>query len=101
MKTRNLSLYIALFMFCSCESRLDVEPTLSISDEVALKSPENVKKLLIGTYEINGDAYSYGGYLQIFSDLLGYDNYVSRNGTFSEPREALTKNMFSINSLIQ
>lgn len=101
MKTRNLSLYIALFMFCSCESRLDVEPTLSISDEVALKSPENVKKLLIGTYEINGDAYSYGGYLQIFSDLLGYDTYVSWNGTFSEPREALTKNMFSNNSLIQ
>jgi hypothetical protein len=101
---KNLNVYIFLtiaFTFLtSCADELNVEPTLSISDSAALTSEENVKKLLIGIYQIDGSRNSHGGYVQIFSDLLGSDNQVSWNGTFSEPREALTKTMFANNIII-
>lgn len=88
---------ISLF---SCEDKLNVEPTLSISEEAALKSEDNVKKLLIGVYEIAGNRDSYGGYIQLFSDLLGSENQVSWDGTFAELREAYTKKMFATNFLV-
>ncbi|MBC7885241.1 MAG: RagB/SusD family nutrient uptake outer membrane protein [Saprospiraceae bacterium] len=101
---KNLNKYhiytIGLFFLFACEDQLNVEPTLSISDEAALTSEENVKKLLIGTYEIDGSRNSHGGYIHMFSDLLGSDEQVSWNGTFTEPREALTKTMFANNFLI-
>lgn len=91
--------FISIFMM-SCEDKLNVEPTLSISDEAALTNEANIKKLLIGTYQTDGNAYSHGGYVQIFSDLLGFDQQVSWNGTFTEPREGLTKDMLVNNFLI-
>jgi hypothetical protein len=102
MKNLNICfLYIlGLLFLISCEDQLNVEPTLSISDDVALTSEENVKKIMIGTYEIDGNQNGHGGYVQIFSDLLGSEDQVSWNGTFTEPREALTKTMFANNFLI-
>lgn len=93
--------FLCLIFLIACDKKLDVEPTLSISDEAALSSPASVHKLLIGTYQIDGSGNSHGGYLQIFSDLLGADQEVSWNGTFYEPREALTKEMIANNVLIQ
>ncbi|MBK9257664.1 MAG: RagB/SusD family nutrient uptake outer membrane protein [Saprospiraceae bacterium] len=102
---KNLIIYIfltiGLTLFLSCADQLEIEPTLSISDTAALTSEENVKKLLIGTYQIEGSRNSHGGYIQIFSDLLGIDDQVSWNGTFSEPREALTKTMFATNFIVR
>jgi len=103
MKNRNIYTlaFLCLMFLIACDKKLDVEPTLSISDEAALSSAASVHKLLIGTYEIDGSANSHGGYLQIFSDLLGADQEVSWNGTFYEPRQALTKEMFANNFIIQ
>jgi hypothetical protein len=102
---KNLNIYflyiLGLLFLSSCEDQLNVEPTLSISEDVALNSEENVKKLLIGTYEIDGSRNSHGGYIQIYSELLGSEDQVSWNGTFTEPREALTKTMFANNFLIE
>ncbi len=101
---KDLSIYIifvtGLLFLLGCEDQLNVEPTLSISDEAALTSEDNIKKLLIGTYEIDGSRNSHGGYVQIFSELLGSDEQVSWNGTFTEPREALTKTMLANNFII-
>ena len=102
---KNIFKYLLIsfcFFFCfSCQDALNVDPTLSISESVALTSEANVKKLLIGTYEVAGKRNSYGGYVHIFSDLLGTENQVSWNGTFTEPREALTKTMNANNFLIE
>ena len=93
--------FLSLLFLPACDDRLDVEPTLSISEETALSSSASVSKLLVGAYEIDGNAYSHGGYIQIYSDLLGADQEVSWNGTFFEPREALTKEMNAINFLFE
>ncbi len=101
---KNIFRYVLIplcFLFGnSCEDALNVDPTLSISETKVLTSEANVKKLLLGTYEIAGNRNSLGGYLQIFGDLLGSDKEVSWNGTFTEPREALTKTMNANNFLI-
>ena len=99
LKLYSIAFFLLIF-FSACTDLLDVEPTTSISNQVALSSEENVKKLLIGIYEIDGNSNSHGGYIQIFSDLLGSDDQVAWNGTFAEPREALTKTMNSNNFLI-
>ncbi|MGB4840685.1 MAG: RagB/SusD family nutrient uptake outer membrane protein [Saprospiraceae bacterium] len=96
----NYIIIICLLLLFSCDDQLNVEPTLSISEETALTSEANVKKLLIGVYQIDGSRNSHGGYVQIMSDLLGSDKHVSWNGTFTEPREALTKTMVVNNFLI-
>ncbi|MFZ4545151.1 MAG: RagB/SusD family nutrient uptake outer membrane protein [Saprospiraceae bacterium] len=86
-----------MLFLISCEKQLNVEPTLSVS---SITTEENVKNLLSGTYEIDGRGGSHGGYIQVFSDLLGADQQVSWNGTFAEPREALTKTMNVNNVLV-
>ncbi|MEY3422161.1 MAG: hypothetical protein RIR48_2464 [Bacteroidota bacterium] len=101
---KKLKLYIivllSIIFFNACSDLLNVEPTTSISNQVAVSSEENVKKLLIGIYEIDGNNNGHGGYIQIFSDLLGSDDQVAWNGTFAQPREALTKTMDSNNFII-
>ena len=93
-------LLFAFVTIISCSKELNVEPTLSISDNVAITSEENIKKILIGAYYSQALEGNHGGYLQIFSDLLGSDNQVSWNGTFYEPREALNKSMLPNNGII-
>jgi hypothetical protein len=102
MKNRKIYplIFCCLFFLLSCADQLNVEPTLSISDDAALSSAASINKLLIGTYKIAGAANSHGGWVQVFSDLLGADDQVTWNGTFTEPREALTKNMLAGNIII-
>ncbi len=100
MKTRYIFILLLTLSFAACEDRLNVDPTLSISEEAALGTQENIQKLLLGAYESIGNRDSHGGYIQIFSELLGLEDQVSWNGTFSEPREALTKTMYANNFLI-
>jgi len=102
MKNRNIYqlVFCCLFFLVSCEDQLNVEPTLSISDEAALSSAASINKLLIGTYQVAGNANSHGGFVQIFSDLLGADDQVTWNGTYTEPREVLTKEMLAGNLII-
>ena len=61
--------FLSLLFLPACDDRLDVEPTLSISEETALSSSASVSKLLVGAYEIDGNAYSHGGYIQIYWGL--------------------------------
>lgn len=100
MKKTYIYIVTLMLAFTACEDRLNVDPTLSISEDAAISSQENIQKLLLGAYETLGNRDSHGGYLQIFSELLGMDDQVSWNGTFSEPREALTKTMYANNFLI-
>lgn len=91
---------LCLVFMMACEDKLDVAPTLSISDDAALSSAASVKKLLIGAYQIDAGVNSHSGLVQMFSDLLGADDQVTWNGTFFEPREALTKSMTANNFLV-
>jgi hypothetical protein len=102
MKNRNIYqlVFCCLFFLVSCEDQLDIEPTFSISDDAALSSEASINKLLIGTYQVAGNANSHGGFVQVFSDLLGADDQVTWNGTYTEPREVLFKEMLAGNIII-
>ena len=92
-----LGLGIAL---TSCEDKLDLEPTQSISTEAALSTGDNIENLLIGAYAEAGQAASYGGRLQMMADLYGATDQVSWNGTFQQPRQIYVKNVLVDNSYV-
>lgn len=92
-----LGLGIAL---TSCEDKLDLEPTQSISTEAALSTGDNIENLLIGAYAEAGQAASYGGRLQMMADLYGATDQVSWNGTFQQPRQVYVKNVLVDNSYV-
>ncbi len=45
-----LSIVTLLLIFTGCDKYLDLEPSQSISENIALTSDENVKNVLIGAY---------------------------------------------------
>ncbi|MDT0674968.1 RagB/SusD family nutrient uptake outer membrane protein [Autumnicola musiva] len=87
--------------FTSCEDELNIEPAQEISTEVALSSGENVENILIGAYEEAGQADSYGGDIQMLSDLYGFTNEATWRGTFTQPRDVFRKNIFVDNSYVR
>ncbi len=103
MKTKTYIFYCLLIslVIISCDDKLNVEPNLSISDEKALASKDNVKKILLGAYEIQGDGDGHGGYYQITADLLASDKDLSFGGTFNSLRQFFTKEMLSDNVSIR
>lgn len=88
-------LFFASFIVFSCTDKLDIEPRQSISEGVALSTPENVQAVLIGAY--SSSRGSYNGALNIASDLLGSSNQLNWNGTFDTWREMFNKAMTSTN----
>lgn len=104
MKIRNYKSIIGVFSLglalTGCEDRLDIEPRQDVSVEVALSTGENVENILIGAYEEAGQEASYGGYLQLMSDLYGFTTEASWIGTFSQPREVFRKEIFVDNTFI-
>lgn len=101
---KNISIYTLICFICltfnSCENALNVEPTNAVSEKTVLTSELNVKKLLVGTYQIAGNQYSWGCYIQLFSDLLGLEKEILWSGIFLDPRQALTKTMTANNLIV-
>ncbi|MUP47398.1 RagB/SusD family nutrient uptake outer membrane protein [Gramella sp. BOM4] len=84
-----------------CDDRLDIEPRQSISTNVALSSGENIKNILIGTYEETSQSDSYGGFLQMMADLYGFEDQATWGGTFQEPRQIFNKQIFIDNTFVR
>ncbi|MCX2679442.1 RagB/SusD family nutrient uptake outer membrane protein [Galbibacter sp. EGI 63066] len=102
MKRYNLTgILVLIILFASCEDELNLEPAQSISVETALSTSENIQNILIGTYAEAGQSDSYGGRLQMLSDLYGFTSQASWNGTFQQPREVFNKNILTDNSFIR
>ncbi len=96
-----LSILCAAFLMVSCEDELNLEPEQSISTEVAVSTGENIENILIGTYAEAGDNVSYGGDIQILSDLYGFTDEASWVGTFAQPREVFNKRIFTDNVFVR
>lgn len=93
-------LFIAL-AFSGCDDKLDIEPRQSISVNTAITSGENVKNILIGVYNESVQEDSYGGYLQLLSDLYGFTTEATWGGTFQGPRQVFNKNIFIDNGFVR
>ncbi len=98
MKKNIYILIASVLVIWSCEDRLEIEPAQSISVEAALSSEANIKGILIGAYDEAGQDDSYGGQLQVISDLMGATNQLTWQGTFIQPREYFQKSVLVSNT---
>lgn len=101
MKNLHKSLYITLaagLLFSSCNSKLDIEPTQSISPEVALSTPADVRNALIGAYTVIAEPALYGTNLVMIPDLYASPSYVNWTGTFSTYRDISNQSIIPTNS---
>ncbi|WP_420154727.1 RagB/SusD family nutrient uptake outer membrane protein [Siphonobacter sp.] len=86
----------------SCGDKLNIAPTQSIDQDVALTTSKDVEAALIGAYDALGEYYVWGGQLQMSSDLLAATNELKWLGTFVDPgqfydKKILTNNLYGSN----
>ncbi len=88
-------------IFTGCENLLELEPQASISDDVALSTPDNVETAVVGGYAGLGSGNAYGGSYIYLTELLGGSttemNWI---GTFIQPGEVFGKAILTTNSFI-
>jgi hypothetical protein len=85
MKNMNYKfILIAAFISIAsgCSDKLDIQPAQSIDASNALLTSKDVKGALVGAYSNMGSGNLYSGGIQVYSDLLAYDNEFSFFGTF-------------------
>lgn len=92
---------LSIGLLTSCENQLEVNPTDNIPGELAFASEANISGILVGTYEEAGQAATYGGRLQLMTNMLGATNESFWLGTFIQPREAFTKRLLVDNTFIE
>jgi len=92
------SLFVILVLVTSCADKLDKLPPQAISNEIALSSPENVDKVLIGAYDQLGFSNLFGGEILRNSELLAADGEIAFTGTFQQPGEIWNKEIVTTNS---
>lgn len=91
-----------LVMLDSCQSRLDVSPTQTIDQSIALNTSKDVEAALVGAYDglqgtnSNGDTYA-GGYQYTSELLAAVSNEVRFGGTFANLQELFRKEITTIN----
>jgi len=84
----------------SCGDRLNVEPTQSIDESVALSNDQSVKVTLTGAYDGLSSANVYGGAIQYTAELLGDDREVVFGGTFTTLDEIWRKSITTTNGVV-
>lgn len=101
MKIYKLTYVLSIvLLLLGCENELEINPTDNLPGELAFTSEANIAAILVGTYDEAGQAATYGGDLQIFTDLLGTSDQVFWLGTFQAFRQAFQKNIFVDNGFV-
>jgi starch-binding outer membrane protein, SusD/RagB family len=95
---KNIGLLAMLLYFTACSGKLDVAPTQSINENIAINTAQDVQITLIGAYD--GLSNIYGGDAQMIGDLLGDDREVVFGGTFSTIDEIWRKAVTNSNGQI-
>jgi tetratricopeptide (TPR) repeat protein len=93
-----LTITALLGIFSGCQKYLELEPSQSISENLALTSDENVKSVLTGAYSQFDDPGIYGGNLLRDAELLGGNDEIQWVGTYIDPRQVFNKTMIASNS---
>ncbi|MDY8133983.1 RagB/SusD family nutrient uptake outer membrane protein [Aquimarina sp. 2201CG5-10] len=91
---------IAIFIL-GCEDNLELEPEQSLSPEIATSSPANIQNILIGIYNEAGQIASYGGRINLASELLANSGNLSWNGTFEQPAQLDEKQLVPDNTFVR
>ena len=88
-------------MFAGCSKQLDLKPSQSVAESVALSTDENVKSVLQGAYSEFALSGIYGGCLLRNAELLGGDDELQWVGTYIDPRQIYLKTMLTTNSDVE
>ena len=83
MKNNIFAIFLTgLIVLFGCKKPLDIVPTQSIDEQVALKTSNDVQVALVGSYADMGAGDLYGGGVYVYPELLGNTNEISWSGTF-------------------
>lgn len=93
-----VALLLSVITLVSCEKRLDIAPTASIADNLALNTEGDVLVTLIGAYDGAQAAAAYGGDIMVLNDLIGNSANINFTGTFAGLSDAYQTQMVSDNS---
>lgn len=96
-----LSVVALLFIFTGCDKYLNLEPSQSISESVALNSDENVKSVLQGAYSLFAYSGIYGGRILRNAELLGGNGEIQWVGTYLGPRQMYNKTILASNADVE
>ena len=88
---KSILIVLSIFIFAGCDSFLDLDPQQSIDTDQVLTDAGSIELTLVGTYPVVRDAY--GQNLFHFSELLADDGEFDFRGTFSQPRDLISKNL--------
>lgn len=94
---------MALFLaapLTSCDKKLAIDPVNNVNADKALETSSDVEAALVGTYTGLQAVGSYGGYIQLTSDLLADNGEESFVGTFSDPPQIFRKNILRDNGFV-
>ncbi|WP_442590489.1 RagB/SusD family nutrient uptake outer membrane protein [Pedobacter sp. AW31-3R] len=97
---RLLFLSILAVAVFSCKNVLDVAPVNDIEQRDALKTSQDVKAALIGSYSDLGNRNFYGGRPFLMADLMGDNQAIDWSGTFEEPTQASNKSLLKTNTYV-
>jgi len=92
-KLKNILLTAAVFAVAGCAKNLDTHPSTSIDQNDALKTSDDVKVSLVGTYRDLGVSSFYGGRVFMFPELLGNFNDVDWAGTYQGVTQIYNKSI--------
>ncbi|GAB3850518.1 RagB/SusD family nutrient uptake outer membrane protein [Hymenobacter terrigena] len=78
-----------------CKDPLDIAPQQGIDVSVALTTPEKVGGAVVGLYAKLDDPRLYGTDLILVPELIGSENYIRWDGTFTNYRQIATRSSFT------
>lgn len=95
-------IFITAFALISfaCGDRLNVAPTQSIDEAIALGDDQAVKVTLTGAYDGLSNVNLYGGAIQYIGDFLGDDREFVFGGTFANLSELWRKELTTTNATV-
>ena len=96
-----ISIVVLLGIFTGCDKYLDLQPSQSVDEKIALTTDENVKGVLQGAYSEFAYAGIYGGNLLRNAELLGGNGEIRWVGTYIDPRQLFSKTILTTNSEVE
>ena len=96
-----ISIVALLGIFTGCDKYLDLQPSQSVDEKIALTTDENVKGVLQGAYSEFAYAGIYGGNLLRNAELLGGNGEIRWVGTYIDPRQLFSKTILTTNSEVE
>ena len=91
----------ALLSFSACNKQLDIKPTQSIDQNLAILTSKDVQSTLVGAYNRLGNANLYGGRIFVEADLLSTQTIINWNGTYADMTQFVNQQIINNNGFVE